>query len=407
MGSRGTYDQGRTETAHPPHCVDPDAVRDQLERILVNPLFANSKRYSNLLKFVTDRTLDGRYQDLKERVIGVEVFGRSPDYDTSLDPTVRVAAAEVRKRLTLYYKEVGHEYELRIDVPTGSYGAEFHFPQHSPPIVSVERTKPSFPYLRHAILACLIAILGVGTWAALRAFSAKPVIDVFWAPVLSSPGAVAFYLPAPINGYSGATEAPPPIETDSKAPVHEFIQQRARLAMADVTAASYLSSFFQRKGRESTVRAAGSVNLSELRMAPTVLLGSYSNDWAMKLGENLRFRFRRESPVGLRWIEDSTHPESRDWAMNFSAPYGEVSEDYALISRVLDPMAGKWLVTIGGLTGSGTATASEFVSDPNAMTSLGPRLPRGWAKRNVQIVLAVKLVQGSPGASEVIATHVW
>jgi hypothetical protein len=34
----------------------------------------------------------------------IEVFGRSPDYDTAEDPVVRLRAADVRKRLAQYYQ---------------------------------------------------------------------------------------------------------------------------------------------------------------------------------------------------------------------------------------------------------------------------------------------------------------
>jgi hypothetical protein len=144
-----------------------------------------------------------------------------------------------------------------------------------------------------------------------------------------------------------------------------------------------------------------------LRSAPAVLLGSYYNDWAIRLGGDLHFRFRRESDLGLRWIEDTANPQNRSWAMDLSAPYGQVNEDYALISRVLDPSAGRWLITIGGLTGSGTSAACEVAADANAMASLGTHLPKNWANKNLQIVLAVKLVQGSPGAARVIAAYSW
>src|SRR5437016_12255802 len=74
------------------------AIQAQLERILQNPLFKNSKRYPTLLRYVVERTLDGHPGELKERTLGIEVFGREPDYDTNLDPVVRTTAAEIRKR---------------------------------------------------------------------------------------------------------------------------------------------------------------------------------------------------------------------------------------------------------------------------------------------------------------------
>src|SRR5258705_9511681 len=103
-------------------------IQAQLERILANPLFKNSKRYPALLRYVVERTLDGHPGELKERTLGIEVFGRDPDYDTNLDPVVRTTAAEIRKRLAQYYQEPNHETEPRIDLPLGSYAAKFQAP---------------------------------------------------------------------------------------------------------------------------------------------------------------------------------------------------------------------------------------------------------------------------------------
>ena len=60
-----------------------------------------------------------------------------------------------------------------------------------------------------------------------------------------------------------------------------------------------------------------------------------------------------------------------------------------------------------GLTRLGTAAGSDFVIDPNAVKLLDARLPKDWARKNLQVVLAVKVVQGSPGASQVVAVHTW
>src|SRR5579862_2740159 len=122
--------------------TEPDRalILAQLERILANPLFKNSKRYPNLLRYVVERTLDGHPGELKERTLGIEVFGRDPGYDTNLDPVVRTTAAEIRKRLAQYYQEPNHETEPRIDLPLGSYAARFQAPagRHAT-VTSVER----------------------------------------------------------------------------------------------------------------------------------------------------------------------------------------------------------------------------------------------------------------------------
>src|ERR1700726_2939198 len=103
-------------------------VREQLNRLLAHPLFTNSKRYPVLLAYTVEQALLGNAGELKERTIGVEAFGREPNYDVNLDPVVRTTAAEVRKRLIQYYYNPDHAGELGIELPVGSYVPSFRDP---------------------------------------------------------------------------------------------------------------------------------------------------------------------------------------------------------------------------------------------------------------------------------------
>src|SRR5258706_12869793 len=107
--------------------------------MLVNPHFSHSKRYPALLRYVVEQALAGHTDQIKERTLGIEVFGRTPDYDTNQDPVVRTTAGEIRKRIAQYYHEPGHQDELRIELPCGSYVPEFHMP------VQLERPAPVLP----------------------------------------------------------------------------------------------------------------------------------------------------------------------------------------------------------------------------------------------------------------------
>src|SRR5246127_1530813 len=107
---------------------DPALVREQLRRLVAHPLFTNSKRYPVLLTYTVEQTLLGNASELKERTIGIEAFGREPIYDVNLDPVVRTAAAEVRKRLSQYYYNPDHAGELVIELPIGSYVPTFREP---------------------------------------------------------------------------------------------------------------------------------------------------------------------------------------------------------------------------------------------------------------------------------------
>ena len=92
-----------------------ELVEQQLVRIQNSPHFSNSRRYPGFLNYVVRQTLAGCQNELKERTIGVEAFGRKPGYDLNADPVVRVTAGEVRKRLAQYYYEPEHLEELRIE----------------------------------------------------------------------------------------------------------------------------------------------------------------------------------------------------------------------------------------------------------------------------------------------------
>jgi hypothetical protein len=109
--------------------IAPDAIEEQLERIQSSPPFSHSRRYPKFLSYVVHKAINGQHDDLKERTIGVEAFGRQPDYDLNADPIVRVIAGEVRKRLAQYYYEPEHRGELRIELHSGSYVPEFKLDQ--------------------------------------------------------------------------------------------------------------------------------------------------------------------------------------------------------------------------------------------------------------------------------------
>ena len=82
-----------------------EEIRQHLDMILAGDEFASSRRSSELLRHIVERALAGDLQNLKERLLGVNIFLRRSDYDTSTDAIVRVTASDVRRRLANYYSE--------------------------------------------------------------------------------------------------------------------------------------------------------------------------------------------------------------------------------------------------------------------------------------------------------------
>lgn len=101
--------------------LDGEALRRQLEEVLKDPGFARNERLSRFLSYLIERHLEGCDHELKESVIGVEVFGRSPEYNPKHDPIVRTEARRLRVRLEDYYEGVGKCDAVVIEVPKGGY----------------------------------------------------------------------------------------------------------------------------------------------------------------------------------------------------------------------------------------------------------------------------------------------
>jgi TolB-like protein/tetratricopeptide (TPR) repeat protein len=99
-------------------------TRRQLERVVQSPGFARNERLSRFLRFLVEHHLEGRDSELKESVIGIEVFGRSPDYNPKRDAIVRVEAGRLRARITEYYAGQGKTDPLIIELPKGGYVPE-------------------------------------------------------------------------------------------------------------------------------------------------------------------------------------------------------------------------------------------------------------------------------------------
>lgn len=101
--------------------ISHSAVRRQLEKILAHQLFVRSARMERFLRLAVEHTLEGKADELKEYLIGVDVFDRPPLYDPRVDPIVRVEARRLRQKLKAYYEGDGRADAIAIEFTAGSY----------------------------------------------------------------------------------------------------------------------------------------------------------------------------------------------------------------------------------------------------------------------------------------------
>ena len=108
-----------------PGKISDKAVRQQLTRILTSKTFSRVDRLRRFVDFIVTESVEGRGGDLKEYVIGVQVFGKETGFDPRTDPIVRVQARRLRTRLARYYLDEGNSDEVVVDLPKGGYAPVF------------------------------------------------------------------------------------------------------------------------------------------------------------------------------------------------------------------------------------------------------------------------------------------
>ena len=101
------------------------AIKQQLERIVSSATFQQVERLKRFISFIVTEAASGRGDELKEYVVGVQVFGKESSFDPRTDPIVRVQARRLRARLSRYYLDEGQQDELIIELPKGGYAPIF------------------------------------------------------------------------------------------------------------------------------------------------------------------------------------------------------------------------------------------------------------------------------------------
>jgi hypothetical protein len=408
------------DSSIPSRKEDRAAIVQQLERLLQNPHFHKSKRFPVFLKFVVTEALAGRADNLKERTLGIEVFGKDPGYDTTDDPIVRVTAGEIRKRIAQYYQEPGHEHEIRVLLPPGSYVPQFSFPEDakavaSPssvlpaetlptPVVSTD-LKRAWPWgtltwgTLIAALVLLSIVMGmVFAWPALH----PAPIEQFWAPFVKSPDPVLFCI-ADQSQYStiNLRDAANPLRQTT------INDHMITVIIDDVSPLVNIAGLLQTYGRTYRVQGETATTLTDLRRSPSVFIGAYDNSWTLRLTAPLRFHFANNAEMTRFWIEDRNNPSRQDWLLERSRQDTGTYKDYAIVARFLDPNTDRFVVVAAGVARGGTVAAGEFLVDAHRLDELASQVPKDWSHKNIEVVLETQVIDGRSGPPRIDAAYTW
>lgn len=418
-----------------------ECIREQLQRIVQDDVFRSSKRSVAFLTYVIQEVLKNPGEQIKERTIGIDVFGRSSSYDTSLDHIVRTAATEVRKRLAIYYGSESHRGELRISLVPGAYA-----PQFAPPHTSGNGTIPNPPAIAvpdpdstHAAVAGLITIAGTAEehaadnrplrrrfrpgiylfCAALVAIAVLVAVaalgltgwvrrsptELFWQPVLSTPGSLLLA----VGDVPSGPPTMPDAEQNPELPVPQADHSET-VPLSDAVTMARVVGSLNAYGKEVVIRSESASSFSDLRQSAVVLIGAFNNEWSLRLTRPLQYSLALDPVRHLIYIRDSKNPSARNWSWatnQSSTPATGINSpklrDYALISRIQTSETGHVVVVIGGLYSYGTQAAGEFLTNPKELGTVVKAIHEAGSSGNLQIVLETTVTDGTPGPPKVVA----
>lgn len=395
-------------------------VRQCLERILQSPHFRASSRSKQFLSFVVEKKLEGRVDEIKERTIGIELFDRIADFETSGDSIVRVNATEVRRRLGQYYQSSRNTDPVQIVLPPGTYVPEFVFLEiASPAARAVGRGAPLSLVVgrgqahRSWRFWCGLAATGVLV-AAVLTLTLRPRpsnLDRFWQPVLDARSAPVINLPT-TNTFQMEPEAmqqfsqlkPDELMKVGLNNVQAFHDWHTSLPV--LQAALSVALALQRRGETPILRMGTELSSDELRGQAIIAIGSFSNPWTKQNISGLRFTFDRSaSDRDVPRIRDNQNP-GRSWSLPSIFPKPQ-DKDYAIVTRTFDPVSHTPFVSLAGLHSFGNQIAGEFVSEESLWDELARSAPAGWEKMNLQVVLETDVVGTTPSAPRIVDTYFW
>lgn len=383
-------------------------VRAALAEILSSPEFRTSQKSQLFLKYVVEAVLGGRQDSLKERVIGAEVFGRAPGFETAGDSIVRVKATEVRRRLARYYQSRGAD-GLRIELPTGSYVPVFHWEEAAAVVEEVAPTvvEAGRGVSRRALWGLGLAGLAGAGWL----FRPRPTAArAFWGPLLDAPGEMVVCA----SGAPGLTATDQSVVESLRRPqAAEATVKLSQLALSRQAQTSWptvqaivdVSRLLAEERKAFRVRVADEMSFEQVKSQPIVLIGMFSNPWTIELTRQLRFSFEQSSD-GNYLVKDAQRPEAMRHVRGLY-PMSAMPVDYALVTRLVDVAADRRVIAMGGISGLGTRVAADFATNARNWERFAQVAAAGWEQKNVQVLLETRIVGDTPSPPTIVATHVW
>jgi hypothetical protein len=444
-------------------------LQKHVKEVIEGAAFKGSHRSGQFLQYIVDQAIAGHFESLKERVIGIELFGRAPSYDTGDDAIVRVTASDVRKRLLQHYGRYGGISEFRISLPLGSYFPEISrdpLPEVSPASVggthqasedaqhhivtpqSEVAIIPPEPAVAASIIAhtethetskqgghrwlviCLVlTLVNVALWGVFWnhfTHKAGPAASVLpWSVFLTTPRALHLIISDPdmaeiqgytrqqlsVSDYANHNYIPPPDKlTPEIYRICQLLLRGNKTSLVDTPIAVNVAELAQSGAKRIELQTARSVQLSNLQTDDNfILLGSpLSNPWTAFFSDQLDFRFVFDKDSGQEIVRN-VHPREHEQTQYVPTALGwATGQSYAIVALVRNPDQNGQVLLIGGANAEGTEAAGKLVTDLPRLSNVlqSCGIPPSGPLQHFELLLRLNMMAGSPTNTNVEACHI-
>ena len=414
--------------------VPAEVLRPLLARILKSRQFATAGRKQKFLEVVCESYLNGNAGELTEVSLAFDVFGRDTSYDPSQDPSVRVCAHEVRKKLAAYFALEGAEESIILEIPAGGYRPIFlkrpsplQKAELTPELTKAAVAEPISTQTGRklawvaAFLACSLVSALVGASVAGRRSVASVAADSIWQSffadrdpslaVVSNPPVFQFlYESDPVHQKTDAI----PLTDEQISKIEESTGKDAHrlrflvpapddyTGLGEALSLAQITRFFARSGKGLVAKQSRTTSTEDLKTHHVILIGGpLVNAWARE-SDALDFDLN-----GNFVLNRKPHPgEQREYRITVDQSTGEPLNDWAVVSLLPGMLPGKQMLTLMGIRGEGCQGAAEFVTDDDYLALLQQKMPRGGgASRYFQALLRVEIKNHIPTSTSLVALH--
>jgi hypothetical protein len=426
---------------------DVASLEQHLNGVLEGEAFKGSHRSGKFLKYIVSRAIAGDFDSLKERALGIEVFGRPPGYDTSADAIVRVTASDVRKRLLQHYGRPGAAAEYRISLPAGSYLPKItreshshseqqllsavsariqeHVPAAGSNAHSTSRRRVEL--FRFVLAVLLISALNLAAFVVAWNRLGKPehIAILPWSSIFGSSRVTQIITSDPniaeIQGFTGGQISlsdyanhhyipDPNLLTPEQRRFCQVILRGDKASVVDTPIAMAVGQLAQATSSKIAVHGARNVQFSDMQTdANFILLGSpRSNPWSNLYNDRLDFKFEYDPKTGREVIRN-VHPRPGELPSYVeTAPGWATGQSYAIVAFLKNLDQSGQVLFLAGENAEGTEAAGKLVNDiPRLETTLkkcgiGPSGPEHF-----EILLRLDMLAGSPSNVDAVNCRVF